>query len=494
MAVIINGNTLENARVSMRPEYYRTRSLEIIGGSISYTVTGNVSVGDDAAGSLTGSQVMEKLKAIREIGKQTGCVTVVLEDFYSGLARITNINIEQGSDPSWVNQGAYTIELKSKIDAIPPNSLGITAEDCVTDFDQSEDIELGEDSHSYIYNGGEFSKTFVRFNNKINITCQPICPDSGQPFNKSMEVLRRLVKFGPQHEIFDEYKTWTRLLQTRNIDTNSDGSVTFTASIILVPPCATNKYALVDLIFAHNKNYRDKTEKRSINGNITGLVSLSWSDIITLPDTCIDSKLSAADTVLEIIKTRFSNLGNWEGAELSLIKQPNCPSNPITACQDTTDLNSLCVKPSMATVSKSRVEGTISFNFEWSTVDGCEQNGFKVDLNVDINYREPIVAEHIIPMYGTLLQDLKTFRPLKYEFTASLSGDSGSCAILDPCILNDLENQLLELIEQYIGPATATVNLQGGGDGTGFIIVNNSKSRTLSSLTLKRDYLQQCEV
>jgi hypothetical protein len=97
-------------------------------------------------------------------------------------------------------------------------------------------------------------------------------------------------------------------------------------------------------------------------------------------------------------------------------------------------------------------------------------------------------------MYGTLLQDLKTFRPLKYEFTASLSSNGNSCAAFDSCIINDLKNKLQKLIEQYIGKATDTVNLQGGGDGTGFIIVNNNINRTLNSLTLKKDYLQQCTV
>jgi len=492
MAVTIAGILLEDAKVTSRPEYYRTRSGEIIGGSVSYTVTGTVSVSDD--GSITGSQVMSKLQNIRNIGRDSQCITVTLDSFYSGLARIINVNIEQGADPAWINLGVYSIELKSKIDTIPPNTLGIVASDCVTSLDQSEEIELGEDSHGYLYNNGEFSKTFVRFTNKINIKCQPVCNDDGDAFKKAMTVLRKLVKFGPQHEIFSEYKTWTKLLQTRSMDTNIDGSVSFSASIILIPQCSTQKYALVDLTFANNKNYQNKTEKRSITGNINGLISVSWSDLIDLSDTCTDSKLANADSVLAVIKNRFSNLSSWEGSELSLIKQPNCPNNPITACETTTLDNALCIKPSASTISKSRVDGSISFTFDWSTVDSCEENGFRTDLTVDINYREPIVVEHIIPMYGTLLQDLKTFRPLKYEFTASLSSNGNSCAAFDSCIINDLKNKLQKLIEQYIGKATDTVNLQGGGDGTGFIIVNNNINRTLNSLTLKKDYLQQCTV
>jgi hypothetical protein len=308
-----------------------------------------------------------------------------------------------------------------------------------------------------------------------------------------MTVLRKLIKFGPQNDIFTEYKSWTKLLQSRNMDTSIDGSISFSASLILVPPCAQQKYALVDLTFNHNKNYQDKTEKRSITGTINGLISVSWSDLIELSDTCNDSKLSAADTVLSIIKNRFSSINSWEGSELSLIKQPNCPSNPITECETTTLDNALCIKPSMSTVSKSRVDGSISFTFDWSTVDSCEENGFKTDLTVDIIYNEPIVIEHIIPMYGTLLQDLKTSRALKYEFTASLSTNGNSCAAFDQCIINDLKNKLQQLIIKHIGNATDVPNIQGGGDGTGFIIVNNTINKTLNSLSLKKDYLQQCE-
>lgn len=490
MAVIIEGITLDDAKITSRYDYYKTRSLEIIGGSVIYTIYGTISIGDSDTAQLTGSQVMSKLKSIRDIGKNSRCVNAVLDTFYTGPARVISVNIDQGNDPAWVNQGAYTIELKTNIDSIPPNSLGILAEDCVTNIDLSENISLSEDSHGYLYNGGEFSKSFVVFTNKINITCQPVCPSDGDALQKALIVLRRLISFGPKDEIFVEYKTWTKLFHSRNMSTNSDGSVSFNSTVLLVPPCAQKKFALVDLNFAHNKNYIDKTENRTISGNIIGLISISWSDIITLPSTCIDSKLSAAEEVLSVIKTRFSNINSWEGEELTLILQPNCPPIDQNSCIISNPNEQPCVKPTIASVSKSRTEGSIDFSFEWATNDSCDSSGFKIDLSADTTYREPIIIEHVIPMYGTLLQDLRTHKPLKYEFSASLTSDSNACASFDPCVVQDLQTQLEDLIEKYIGARTQAINFQP--DGTGFLLINNTISRTLNSLTLKRDYVQQC--
>lgn len=481
MNITIGGTTLDSKStpiIKVSFDYFKSKSGVVLGGNTVFNISGTITVGDDDA--LPGASVMTQLKSIREIGKTTDCVSVTIPGFYTGQGKISNVNIDQGPDPSWVNQGGYSIEIKTPLDNLPPNSLGITKDDFVSDLSISESIEIGEDAHGFSFLRGEFSKSFVRFTNKTSVTCKPLCPTGGTPFSKAMGVLRKVVKNGPQNPIFNTYKGWRTLLQDRSIELNSEGGVTFSATLILMPPSSSYN-ALVDINFSQSQNYESEQETRTISGTVTGLAPIAWSDLVSLSDSCSSSKLAGAESAFAAIKSRYNTLGSWAGTALTLRKQPNCPDSTNVAgqCGSSSTNDSLCLEPINSVVSKNRTEGSINFSFEWSTTskDNCSSNGNKTEITVDIEDPQPTLVEHTIVRFGTLIQDINCKTAKRVSGTLSITSEGGGCPT--PASCNSAGGDLLTEIAKYTT------------DGN-YYEVGRTETTTLSSYTLKLDYVKAC--
>lgn len=484
--VVIGGLTLDESYApltNMSFEYFTTQGGEIIGGQQKFTVSGVVSVSDDPnnPGLSTGASVMTKLQSIRAIGRQPQCFNVTIPGLYSGKAKVMNVNIEQGNDPSWVNQGAFNIELAAPLSNIPANSFNFTVNDFVKDVSKSETIQIGEEAHGYVYdlNGNKLSKTFVKFTHEINLTCQPLCSDQTIP--STIAILKRIVSCGPTNSVFtDKYGSWKQFLQNRSLEINTNGSVTFRCEMILVPP-SVSADAFVDISFEHNRVYDPQQQQmtKKTTGSITGLVSVGWSDLVSLSDTCSVSKLSNAESAFTTIKPILSNLNYWDGSELELSSLPNCPSNINQNCVSSgNNQSTACYKPTNSTISKSRTEGIINFDFEWSNSQCQTYDGQTV---VDVEIVEPTdqIVEHIIPDFGTLIQNLncKTPKTIQFVGTTTYPGANG-CATNILCSANDAINaKILEYI-----PA---------GDPN-WLLIENKKTTTLNSVSITKKYIRKC--
>lgn len=482
-AISIGSYTLDSNSVpivKVNYDYAKTRSGEIVGGFANYNISGTISVGDD--GTLTGATIMSKLKSIRDLGKNSKCVQVSIPGYYTGEGRITNVTIEQGPDPSWINQGSYSIDIKTKLSTLPPNSLGIVLTDFVSEISISEAIELGEDSHGYVFNGN-LTKSFAKFTNKITVKCEPPCSSDGTPFEKALGVLTRVLSIGPKNNIFNQYKTWRPLLQSRSLEMNNDGTISFSADMILLPSCATYN-ALVDLTFTQNKGYQDKSESRIISGNITGLTPISWSDLITLNSSCDGSKLQGAEAAFQYIKGLYSNIGSWNGISLELLKYPNCPnsqsSSAVASCEDN-NINSQipCIEPQSSSISKSRVEGTISFNFEWGKSDpsDCSSNGLKKEIVIDVQEPQKTIVEYIIVNFGTLIQDINCNTARRLSGTLTITSDDGVCPSLSTC--SSGSDDLIEALTKQ-------------GLDQSYLLITDTEQTTISSYTKQVEYIKGC--
>lgn len=483
--IVIGSLTLDDTYtplVNLAYEYFKTDGGEIIGGVQKYTISGTITVSDD--GSTTGASVMTKLKGIRQLGNKTKCVDVVIPNFYSGSAKISNVQIDQGQDPSWVNQGDYTIELTAPLSSIPTNSLGITVDDCVTSISKTETIELGEDAHGYILLGGnQLTKTFITFKLEINLTCKPLCTTSGI---NVVKILKRLVKNGPTYEAFDKYQSWSPYLQSRSLQLSTDGSATFSADVILLPPNATAK-AFIDLEFEHSQSYENKQQSKKISGTVTGLASITWTELVTLQNTTLASKLANAEDVFDQVKGLYSDLGNWSGQTLELTEKPNCPiTNATTLGQcGTEDPNFFpCFQPTTSTISKSRTDGVINFNFEWATQSEDEEcadkNGKRTEVTVDITEPQATIVEHVIPDFGTLVQNLNCRSAKTIDFTSTTTDPTAEgCSTANACIADDAINKE---IEKYIPE----------DDDNGWLLIGHTKTETIDSFTVTKKYIRKC--
>lgn len=406
MSIVVGSIDLSSTSVvaTSKYDYYKSDGGEIIGGVQTITIAGSVVVGDEDA-TTPGAVVMGKLRAIVDLGKEPRCINVSIPGQYSGPAKIENVTTNQGSDPSWINKGEFSIELKAPLQSIPANSLGITAQDSVTQISRSSKIEFPEDHHGYLYDGS-FHKTYVIQSNELSFTCEPICQKNFSLVN----VINKLIKDSPHPAIS---KSYNRYAKSKTVQV-SGNSATIKTEYISTPHSGQ---AFTDLNFIHNKSYGDSpSTKKIISGTVTGLTDSAVFDTNGIVATCAASRLANAESVFTQIKGKFSDIKSWEGIELELNRLLNLPpaTTVVSACQsDPDDPNKKpCLKPSLSTVSRSRTEGVIDFSFEWSSDDGdncsASNNRISTDVTIDIVEPQPQFVEHVIPGFGTLIQNLNT--------------------------------------------------------------------------------------
>jgi hypothetical protein len=491
--------TEKNApKTSVKFEYYRTENNVVIGGKRDITINGIVAFED--TGSTTGNLVMTQLKNIRDIGKTVKCISVNIPSIYTGQARITNVNIEQGSDPTWVNQGAFSITLEAPLAAIPPNNYRITALDYIKSLSFSEKIELGEDSHGFVYAvNNNLSKAFVKFTCKVSIEVDPIC-SSANVKTLLENNIKKFLKNGPAHNLLRKYRNWRLYLQDRSYEVSNNTTATLTIDTILLSPSSRNIDAAIDLNFKHSKTYDSGEETKSISGNIKGLANISWSDIIALDSLYNTSKLASAEKALGFIKTSLNNITSWDGIETELIRY-NCPPD-----QRSVPTNVDCLKPSVSSIQKSRTEGSIDFTFDWinSECPKLNKNCAFIEYQVEDQKSAPSIVEHTIPTVefnanltglefisrfstpitdgGILVQNLNCLSARRIIFSSTLNLPEDKCPDQNHNIQQHFE--LDNYRRLYFG--------SNGLNAADFILIEHTYNISNRSEAIKQTFISKC--
>lgn len=462
----------DSAVVSSEVEYFRTSSDMIIGGRQIFTVTGKITA-DNA------SSVMTKLKNIRNLGKSSGCVNVNLGGF-SGLGKILDVNIEQGPDVAWVNVGAFTIKVTTQLTTIPSNSLGIVATDNIESISIDESIELGEDSHGYIMTGDGLSKSFVKYSQRITVKCFSMCGSSAT--NSAKTALAKLFSVGPTDPIFSEYAGWSAYAQSRTFDMSADGTLSLSATSILLPSCSTYA-AFVDMNFESSVNHSDNdSEKYNTKGTIQGLAPVAWSEPANVSGFSV-SKINAANSALSAIIGKYSSFMSWQGNLLKLTEQGKCPDPTVvvTACSNQTQTTTPpCLKPISATVVKSLSEGRISFDFEWaSQSDDCEnENSIRITTDVEVIERQPTIIEHLIPRYGTVIQNLNC--TTRKRIIVTTTSESQSACLAQDAACNTVRTDHQKAVDDNVTPIT------------NYIMTSHTETQSLMGLTIRQEFMEAC--
>lgn len=451
-------------------DYYKSDGGEIIGGAQTIKITGSVVVGDEQS-MRPGAMVMSNLASIVQLGQTPQCVMVSIPGQYSGMAKIENVTTSQGSDPTWINKAEFSIELKAPLKSIPPNSFGITAKDSVVELSRSSKIELPEDSHGYVYSGS-FHKTYAVAVSELNFRCEPIC----QPGFSLISVIGKLYKQG-LHTAFSGFSGWNQYAKSRSVQVTSDNSVTINTQYIITPHQAS---AFTDLSFAHSRTYAEgESTKKIISGTVTGLTDISIFNTYGFTGTCVSSKLANAESTFADIKSRFANISSWEGITLELLELPNpFALNATDACNRPAenDERQPCIKPYLSTVSKSRTEGVIDFNFEWSTDTGDQcgadtENRISTDITIDVIEPQRQFVEHVIPLRGTLIQDLNTKNARRVNVQIVTTYPQDLCTKpSEPC-----EENIEEILNQY--------NITG-------LLIKDTLTVNKRSVTRDRSYIE----
>ena len=493
---IVGGANLGVSPIStMEEEFFRTADGEIIGGVRKISISGSI-VGN------SGVEIMGKLKAIRELGATAQCIDITTTA-YTGRARIDNVTIPQGPDPAWINQGEFSIELTAPMTTIPGNRFNFVASDNVREFSQSESLSLGDESHGYAFTlkerGGaadlELSKTFVKWSTKMSIKCEPFCSNNGD--RAAMDILETLVYGGPTSDSFKDYKNWTKYLGSRSLDISSDGVVSFSASIMLVDKDCAPLFAFVDINFTTSDTYADpQSETHTISGNIQGLSTISWTDLVTLSSVCSNNKVGNAIAVfnqMAAIIQKHDDTFMLNYLPLKLVLKPGCPkpSSIATACTNTNagDIPGL-LKPTTSSVSVNRITGDLNFSISWATANGADacvgSDGATENLSIVITPATEQFAQHSIPRYGTMMQRLGSFKNERVSLTYTKEGDA-AFGLCDPPALpakctdagTSFNTGILAWLEENWKNKT-------------YLRIGWNKTFTNTSYTENQEYIQTC--
>lgn len=495
MATITLGSltlTDDNApQVRLNNEYYYTDTSVIIGGKKNITINGVVISEDN--GSFTASNVMKQLKIIRDLGQNSSCILVNIPGYYSGNARISGVDIEQGPDPPWVNIGSFQIQLEAPLEKIPDNIFGIVATDFVKSLSFTERLDIGEDGHGYVYTKDkQLSKAYIRFSFSANLDLDPICSPSNID-----NVMKKIIRTAPSHSLLSRYASWKIYLQDRSLDLNNGNSISFSASAILIHPERSSADSYVTLDFRHTKNYSSKSETKTTSGNIRGLISVPWKGAINLDSINNSAKIENAEKTLTYIKSKFTSIKSWDGIEYELYKYPDCPPPNLNNSGGVCNLDPVpptnftpCFLPSSSVIGRNRTEGSIDFTFEWDS-DICNKNPNSntttTDISVDDTRSKPTVIEKIIPTIGVLYQNLNCYTARRISFTSNLSFPENAClSISNPCTTPEKQSSDLDT---YI----VTYLTNRGLRVSDYLLVGYSYSRTNRQNTLKKDLVSLCD-
>ena len=455
-------------------EYYKSDGGEIIGGVQKITISGSVVISDQS-NTKTGAIVMADLRRIVDLGKKPQCTLVNIPGHYSGQAKIENVTTSEGSDPTWINKGEFTIELKAPLSSIPANSFGIVASDSIVELNRSSRVELPEDSHGYVFSGGLFHKTFATASSELSFRCEPICQTN---FN-FIALISKLSR-SDLHPYFSRFNSWNKYAKSRTVQITSNNSVTINTQYIITPHSSS---AFVDLDFAHNRTYGDaNSTKKIISGNVNGLTDVSIFNEYGFNDTCGASKLSNAESVFSIIRGMFSSIGSWQGITLELLEldNPNANNQQFNPCfNDDNDNanNNPCIKPSLSTVGRSRTEGAIDFSFEWESDDNekcVDNNGVSKEVTIDVIEPQKQFVEFVIPLRGTLIQDLNTYNARRINVEITEKYPENLCG--QPPVLCE-DEQIQELIDSYLS-------------GAFYLLIKNTITTSNNSVTRSQSYIE----
>jgi len=457
-----------SAVVTSKYEYYRTTGGEIIGGYQLIQVKGSIVVGGPGQ---TGSIVMSKARQIVDLGKKTECISVNITGYYFGQAKINNVSVDEGSDPTWVNKADFSIEIKVPLQTIPNNSFGIVAQDCVTEISRSSKLELPEDSHGYVYGGGSFSKVYGVLSTELTVKCEPLCGA-----NSFSSVINKLAT-NTVHPELSTYNGWNKYARSLSVQVGPENSATISKQYLITPHPSS---AFVELQFEYQRSYQEKSKSKIISGTINGLTDASVFSNNSINGTCVASKLANAESALGVIRSLYSSLTSWEGISLELTEIPACPppatgnNAPICDISSPNDDALICIEPKSSLIARSRTEGSINFTFEWSSNSGdcTDANGIQTDISVEVIAPQPQIVEFVIPLRGTLLQNLNTVNATRINIQINKTFPN-ACAT-DSC---PIDINISQILQQY-------------GGGANYILINDKITRSPTSIVIDKGYIQ----
>lgn len=481
MSLTLGTLTLDiNPYINTTYDYVSTDNGKVIGSSKKITLSGTI---QESGGPPA---LLDKISEFRSWYANNN--NRILEDVIIGGVTYPYLTIESFSiDPKeLVNIISYTIVLVAQeTQALLPNILGILVTDNVISASVSESLSIEAAAENTLFIGLDDIQTInnsVQWSAKFSIRCKR--DSTNTSIKKAEEVIKRIIFQTPQRAQFIDYDEWIPYLQSRKItEKPSSGSIDLEISVLLVPPEVSASSILAQASISTNRtyNYLDLSYTKTMTVSLEGLVSVSWSDIASISNSCSYSKFTNAKAAADIIKTKYRNQSSMPGEYVAYFSQLDCTS--VCAPRYISDeLHPVCFRPKSLTVAQSKVDGKVDLTMEWgSSTENCDGNGITIEVDIATTSSDAVIAIHdgMFTMPHSIIQDMNCSKAATKTCTITASS-------MFKCINNTTRSAARAVAAGYNSDYFNT--LEGGI----WSLIKWNESQNNTSHTITKDFIQSC--
>lgn len=405
-SIILNGKSLRPAPfVSTTYEYAKYNNYTI-GGMLIVTLSG----------TLVGKDIIAQISEMNSLQANSDCVSLTIgcsdtggTDFLDGAGRIRSVDVNYDNQP-FVASYTMVIEIETisgqpavKADDAFAISLGVSPNvvpKFLLDYAENITVDGTADIIGSHDSGMSISKANVKGSGSIRlkVSGRYIC---GYPSYQPDQEVERFLKarsqamingLGPVNPLVN-YASWNKWLDTKGLEIANNGDVSWRFDLYMIPGGGFTPIALVDASTNDKLDQRTNKKTRSINGSIKGLSLATIGDHIGHKVNA-NERLSNADSIFQALDAAYLKYGTWPGANSPILIGENCP--PTANVCVTTPLP-VCYQRSSHSVTRSVINGEISFSMEFLDIDSCKPNDFTLDITIDESYPAKSINEIIIP-------------------------------------------------------------------------------------------------
>lgn len=471
--------------VSLTVEKYKMGDFTI-GGVLKLTLNGTV-VGNsfnDVIESTTPTRTgLNNILALAEL-KECVYVNIKCEKtLINGYGKILSVSSNEGNQPTWVNVAPYTIEIElytnditglstDRIvdpDDLLPNNKPFLNNLMLKNISENFSYSINEDT----FNWGNikcsspagisgFGNRHIKLNFSISAAGIAYCPEATGVYqnysyglNAAEKYLKErltnlnfknlsLLNSPPTDEIVtatNDYTGGSRYIDFRNISINPiENSIEVTGEMIFRPTgCEPDVFTTLNI----EQQLNGEGETITLSGNIIGLVSNNFTDIIKLSSTdwkdCnYKQKISRAesflsklnDATIEAIANCYKDpTGYLQDNCVYSASYDDCSTSVTPTPLPPPDLCPLRI--TNRTITRNLSAGEISFTFTLSNSANCDIIGAR-KVTVEVTHDKPHdnIVEILIPgrgSKGVLIQNLCCNSAEKYDVTVDATLNRKVC-------------------------------------------------------------------
>lgn len=482
-SVSVGGMNLRPAPFVSTSYEYNMSGDYVVGGFLIVTLDGTI-VGEN------GSDLVNQMASLSSLQTSSNCVDLVIgcqggSDFLSGAGRVRSVTINNGDQP-FISSYTITLALETinGSPAVEPdqeflNRHCLSKNDAQFILSYSESLSIDGEATAITSTdqGMNVSKSYIKGKGSISITCfgREVC---GLPsfngidqaitiLNKRANNLMNFTLCTPGHPL-SGYSGWKKWLDTKSLEINDSGTVTWSFDIYLAQGGGT-PFAWVDINTDDKLDHKTKKKKlnRTISGTIKGLSSATLNFLGN--KSTVNERITNAERALSVILPNVIS-GNWPGEQVELADPPCNPTTNPCVSQDPPT----CYQRLSSNINKSVVSGEITFSAEYGDINSCKPQG---DALVDVSIEEslPVVryVEFIVPNIGKSIIQYMGDTP--HKATVTVKGD------LNGCDTTQIQTAIRCVDEQF-DKSTEPYN--------GWLITDNKNTINTYSYTKSRSFVK----